>query len=258
MIYFVTGDNREKVQKTSHGIIAVLQKKRPEALLFRVNTDEWNPDTFAGIATGQGLFESKYIVVLDSLFQNEESAEYLEARMKELKDADHAFVFVEYSPKAPAKKLISKHAEKVWDTSDAEKTGGGGYGAKGAGTAGSKKEFNIFAMTDALGERNRARLWSLYQKALLNGSEPEEIHGLLFWQVKSLLAAAQSTSAADAGMKPFVWSKSQGFLRNYSVPELRKISSDMMGLYHLSRIDGAPLEIALEEFVLAMGKSAAK
>lgn len=253
MIYFVTGDSREKVQKTSHGIIAVLQKKRPEALLFRVNADEWNPDTFAGIATGQGLFESKYIVVLDSLFQNEESAEYLEARIKELKDADHAFVFVEYSPKAPTKKLISKHAEKVWDVADIA----GAAGSKNTDLV-PKKEFNVFAITDALGERNQARLWSLYQKALLNGSEPEEIHGLLFWQIKSLLAAAQSKTAADAGMKPFVWGKSQGFLRNYSLPELRKISSDMISLYHLSRIDGAPLEIALEEFVLGVGKSVAK
>ncbi len=229
--------------------MAALQKKRPEALLFRIAVDEWNPDTFAGIATGQGLFESKYIVVLDSLFQNEESAEYLEARMKELKAADHAFIFVEYSPKAPVKKLISKHAEKVWDVAEAV-----GAGVGGANGFGPKKEFNIFAMTDALGERNRARLWTLYQKALLNGSEPEEIHGLLFWQIKSLLAAAQSKTAADAGMKPFVWGKSQGFLKNYSFPELQKISSDMVSLYHLSRIDGAPLEVALEEFVIKIGK----
>lgn len=248
MIYFVTGDNREKVQKTSHGILAVLQKKRPDALLFRMSADEWNPDTFAGIATGQGLFESKYIVVLDSLFQDEESAAYLEERMKELKAADHAFIFVEYSPKAPVKKLISKHAEKVWDVADAA-----GVGAKTAGFA-PKKDFNIFAMTDALGERNRARLWTLYQKALLNGSEPEEIHGLLFWQIKSLLAAAQSKTAADAGMKPFVWGKSQGFLKNYPLADLRKISSDMVNLYHLSRIDGAPFEVSLEEFVIGVGK----
>jgi DNA polymerase III delta subunit len=169
--------------------------------------------------------------------------------MKEFKEADHAFVFVEYSPKAPTKKLITKFAEKVWDTSEAEK-GDGQMGAKKF--VQRKNEFNIFALTDALGERNRARLWTLYQKALMQGSEPEEIHGILFWQVKSLLAAAQSKTAAEAGLKPFVWSKSQGFLRNYSLDELKKISSKMVGLYHLSRIESLDLEDELEEFVLQL------
>lgn len=243
MIYFVTGDERQKVQKTTQGLVAALQKKRPGALVFRISADEWSQNSFDGIAGGQGLFEHKYIIVLDSLFTNEEAAEYIgdTDRMKEFKAAEHAFVFVEYSPKAPTKKLISKYAEKVWDTSEVE---------KGVGVAPAKNGFNIFALTDALGERNRTRLWTLYQKALMNGSEPEEVHGILFWQVKSLLAAAQSKTAADAGLKPFVWSKSQQFLRNYSLSELKKISSEMVGLYHLSRIESLELEDKLEEFVL--------
>ncbi len=253
MIYFVTGDERQKVQKTSHGLVAALQKKRPGALVFRISADEWSQNSFDGIAGGQGLFEHKYIIVLDSLFTNEEAAEYIgdTDRMKEFKAAEHAFVFVEYSPKAPTKKLISKYAEKVWDTSESEKAGGATGAGAGAGKFGAQKEgFNIFALTDALGERNRVRLWTLYQKALMQGSEPEEIHGILFWQVKSLLAAAQSKTAADAGLKPFVWSKSQSFLRNYSVSELKKMSSEMVGLYHLSRIESLELEDKLEEFVI--------
>lgn len=236
MIYFVTGDNREKVQKTSHGLVDALQKKRPGALVFRITGEEWNNDSFAGIAGGQGLFEHKYIVVLESAFENEEAATYIEDRMDELKRADHAFIFVEFAPKAPVKNLIKKFSEKVWETETTKPV--------------PKKEFNIFALTDALGERNRARLWTLYQKALMNGSEPEEIHGIMFWQIKSLLAAAQSKSAAEAGMKPFVWSKSQAFLRNYKLDELKKISSDMVEVYHTARLESGNLEEYLEGFVL--------
>lgn len=236
MIYFVTGAERARVRKTVDDLTGALQKKRPNALLFRMNKDEWNTDTFAGIAGGQGLFEHKYIVVLESLFENEDAAEYLKDQLKELKAADHAFLFVEYSPKAPVKKLLEKNAEKTWDVEAKE--------------AAPKKEFNIFALTDALGDRNRTRLWTLYQKALMNGSEPEEIHGILFWQIKSLLGISQSKTADEAGVKPFVWSKSQGFLRNYSQEELKKISSEMVSLYHLSRIESGNLEDSLEEFVL--------
>jgi hypothetical protein len=86
----------------------------------------------------------------------------------------------------------------------------------------------------------------------MNGSEPEEIHGILFWQVKSLLGISQSRTADEAGVKPFVWSKSQQFLRNYSQEELKKISSEMVSLYHLSRIESGNLEDSLEEFVLSV------
>ncbi len=238
MIYFVTGEERTRVRKTVDDLTAALQKKRPNALLFRMSSAEWNKDNFSGIAGGQGLFEHKYIVVLESLFEDEDAAEYLKDQMKELKAADHAFLFVEYSPKAPVKKLLEKNAEKTWDVEAKE--------------VAPKKEFNIFSMTDALGERNKARLWTLYQKALMNGSEPEEIHGILFWQIKSLLGVAQSKTADEAGVKPFVWSKSQRFLRNYSLPELKNISSEMVSLYHLSRIESGELEDYLEEFLLKL------
>jgi len=236
MIYFVTGDGREKVQKTSHGLVEALQKKRPDAHLFRITGGEWDRRAFEGVAFSQGLFERKYIIVLESLFENEEAAEYIQEILADLRAAEHAFVVVEYSPKAPIKNTIKKFAERVWEIAATEKV--------------FKKEFNIFSLTDALGERNKARLWVLYQKALMNGSEPEEIHGILFWQIKSLLSAARSKDAAEAGLKPFVWGKSQGFLKNYTPDELKKISSTMVGLYHNSRLESVPLEISLEEFIL--------
>ncbi len=237
MIYFVTGKEREGVQKKLHELTAALQKKRPSALLFRMSADEWDSNAFDGIATGQGLFEHKYIVVLDGLFAQEEAAAYLEDKLDELIAADHAFLFVEYSPKAATKKLLEKKAEKTWEVAD-------------AASVGKKEAFNIFSLTDALGERNKARLWVLYQKALMQGSEPEEIHGILFWQIKSMLATAQSKTAEDAGLKPFVWGKAQKFLRNYTHDELKKISSCMVGLYHGARLNGTALEDDLESFLL--------
>lgn len=237
MIYFVTGEEGEKVQKTARGLISALQKKRPNAVLFRLSADEWNQNFFDGITAGQGLFERKHIIVLDSIFQNEEAAEYFKDKLKDLAAAEHAFVFSESAPKAAVKNLLKKFSEKVWEVPDS--------------AAPAKTAFNIFSLADALGERNKNRLWTLYQKALMTGAEPRDIHGILFWQVKSILAAAQSKNAVDAGLKPFVWGKARKFLKNYSLAELKKISNEMVNLYHLSHIESASLETALEEWMLA-------
>jgi hypothetical protein len=241
MIYAITGEDRAGVGKLTDSIVAILQKKRPDAALFRISGDEWSRDIFDSVASGQGLFEHKYIVVLDSIFQNEEAAEYVESRMAEFKKSEHAFIFVEISPKAPIKKLLEKHAEKTWSPAE----------VKGSP---APQKFNIFSLTDALGERDRAKLWVLYQKALASGSEPEEIHGILFWQIKALVGAASSKSAVEAGLKPFVWGKAQSFLKNYSLPELKKISGDMVSLYHNARLESLELRDSLEVFLLSNTK----
>jgi len=54
------------------------------------------------------------------------------------------------------------------------------------------REFNIFALTDALGARQKKDAWILYQKALGAGLSAEEIFFKIVWQVKSMLIAKKT------------------------------------------------------------------
>lgn len=49
------------------------------------------------------------------------------------------------------------------------------------------KEFNIFALADAFGSRDKKRAWVLYQQALLAGVPAERIFFTLVWKVRSML-----------------------------------------------------------------------
>lgn len=97
------------------------------------------------------------------------------------------------------------------------------------------REFNIFALTDAVGARNKKDAWVLYQKALSAGLSAEEIFFKIVWQVKSMLIASRTKSVAETDMKAFPYSKAKSFLKNFQPGELEKLSEDLVIGYHLAR-----------------------
>src|SRR3989344_8188381 len=62
----------------------------------------------------------------------------------------------------------------------------------------ARADFNIFALTDAIGARKKRDAWVLYQKALAAGMAPEEIFFKLVWQAKTMLVAGKTASAIEA------------------------------------------------------------
>ena len=110
----------------------------------------------------------------------------------------------------------------------------------------------MFAMTDALGARNQKRLWTLYQQALRHGVVNEELHGILFWQVKSMLLAALSKDVKESGLNPFVYGKAKNYAKNFTLSELKKISSQLVTMYHQAHRGEVDFDIALEKFFLTI------
>lgn len=236
MIYLVHGNDGKLVREKLGGLLRALAIKKPNAEVFRLNLENWSNEKIDEFVGGQGLFEHKYIVVLDSILGNKETTEILLSKLDELKSSDNVFILVEGDLTAANLTKLSKKAEKVW-IADAKEVA-------------PKKSFNVFAITDALGRRDKKSLWTMYHKALFSGSEPEELHGLLLWQIKTLLIAAQSKNAAESDLKPFVWSKSQGFLKNFSEEELKSASAELVDIYHNARRGMVDFDVALEKFIL--------
>lgn len=238
MIYLVHGNDNNLVRDKLHGLLRALSIKKPNAEVFRITSEDWAKEKIDELMESQGLFERKYIVVLDYLLGNKEAAEVLFSKLAELKSSENVFVIVEGAIDAAKLTKLGKVAEKTWKADSKETT--------------AKKSFNVFSLTDALGRRDKKNLWALYHKAILTGSEPEELHGLLLWQVKNLLIASQSGSAEEAGQKPFVWMKAQGFLKNFTEEDLKKSSASLVDIYHNARRGIVEFDVALEKFILQM------
>ena len=250
MIYFLYGEDFQKSRNKLSELLQILARKKPNASVFKVDDENWSEaqsDEFIG---GQGLFEKKYIVVLDKTFANKEAKEFVLEKLKEMKESDNIFILLEEKIDKASLTKIEKQAEKV-QVFEKKDVPGRKFGLEGQKFF-SLSEFNIFGIPDAFGRREKKDLWILYQKACQRNIATEEIHGLIFWQLKNMMIVNQLKTPASSGLKPFVFQKAVSFSKNYSEEELRAMSSRLVDMYHDSRRGLTDFEVALEEFILTV------
>ncbi len=116
----------------------------------------------------------------------------------------------------------------------------------------ARGEFNIFALTDAIGARKKRDAWVLYQKALASGMAPEEIFWKLVWQSKTMLIAQNTKSVTETEMKPFPYNKAKGFLKNFKPGEIEKFSESLVIGYHQARRGKGEIETLVEKTLLRL------
>jgi DNA polymerase III delta subunit len=244
MIYLLYGRDGDKARKKLHELVESLLKKKPDASHVRMNDETFSEQELESLLGSMGLFSNKAIIELDNIFRNKDSKQIILEKLKEIASSENIFVFLEGELNKTDLTKFEKNAQKVQEFKQTERAH--------FKEVSKEKDFNIFSLTDALGKKDKKQLWVLFQKATMKNISPEEIHGILFWQIKALLLATESQSAKEAGLNPFVFQKSQGFARNFSLPELRAISSKLVELYHQARRGIIEFETGLERFILEM------
>jgi len=235
MLYLIYGTDIQKARAKARSLLDSLIAKKPDSAVLRFNSENINKEDLEEGFKGKGLFSDKYVVFLDSISENKNFEELLLARVKEFAASENIFIILEAGLTKKVLGKFEKHAEKVLEF-NLQKV--------------KEDKFNIFALTDAFGMRDKKKLWVLLQKALREGVRPEEIHGILFWQAKNILLVKSGGSPMSLGLNPFVLKKAQGFAQKFSDEEAYDTSKELISLYHRSRRGEATLDSALEEFVL--------
>ncbi len=235
MLYFLYGTDTHKARKKLHELLTLAQKKRPDAELFKITTENWSEGQFDELLIARGLFESKYTVVLDNLFEKKDIKDYILDRLQALADSEQIFLSLESKVDAGALKKIEAQAKQVQEFAKAES---------------KKQELNIFAITNGLVEKDKKSLWISYVDLLSRGGVAEEIHGVLFWQVKNMILASRADSQKDTGLSPFVYKNALTGARKYESEELLEMSSQLVDMTHRVRSGQGELEVMLEKWIL--------
>ena len=215
--------------------IQVAAAKKKKATVVRFTDSSFLQEEFEKYLGATDLFGEEFVVILDRIFANTEAREIFWKDIFDTVTSTNSFWLFEEKILADDKDVIKKAGGEITEDKTKSVT--------------AKSEFNIFALGDALGARDKKKLWVLYQKALRVGKAAEEINGTLFWAIKSML-----TVKNDGGknLNPYVQSKSKNFLKNYKEGELDAIAFGLVKNYHESRRGGLPLEEKLEQFILSL------
>ncbi len=247
MIYFYYGTDTEFARKKAKVTVDSLLAKKPDATLIKIGEEDLTLGKIMELARGQGLFSSKYIVFLSRTFDNKDNKELILKNIKEFAGSDNIFIFAEGKMDKLSLTKIEKNAEKVQEFIKPEKSL-----TKKQALALKGEKIDFFEFADAFGKRDKRGLWVLFQEVLAEQVPAEEVHGIFFWQVKSMLLAKKCKTADEANMKPFPYQKSKEYSRNYKDGELENISSKLVAMYHEAHRGNVDFFVALEKFILGL------
>jgi len=234
------GSEIEKARTKTRDLTDALRKKKPDALFYRITSQNFEEQPLEFLVAGQGLFESKYIVFYDNVFESKEIKEKIVEALEEIAGSENVFIFLEKELDKKTLEKFEKHATKIQNF----KEGVGRHLLR------KKSLFNPFAISDALLSKDKKRMWTVLLEAKKTGIAPEEIHGIIWWQMKSLKLATTSANDSKSGLTPFVFTKAKAGAKNFNEDEIETLSHELVVMYHEAHRGTVDLWNELEKFVL--------
>lgn len=200
-----------------------------------IEADNFEPGMIAESAGGLSLFSDSTTYIIDTPSADLKFKEEVESHLAALAESTHQFVLIEGALLAADKKVYGKYAERMEEFKRA-----------------SDRQFNVFALADALARKDKKSLWLLLHDAFRAGFSSEEIIGTLWWQLKTLRLAAITSTASEAGMKDFPYNKAKRALSKFKAEEVAEKSRELLAAYHDARLGKLELDLALERWVLTL------
>ena len=225
MIYLLYGKSDERKK-----YIRKISEKNTVILTHVYDYDISEESIHTITNTQKGLFGDIECYVLHNLSRGLD----LESLLPEYSESDNIFIFSEDSITKPITKVFETHIATIKDF--------------GKEILVNNKNFVIFSLADAFGSRDKKQLWLQFQQ-VIKYSSPEEIHGILFWQIKNL--ALIYSSEYNPGMSPFVYKKNVSFAQNFSKDEIKTMARKFIHMFH-NRNRYNTLDIEIEKFILSL------
>lgn len=160
------------------------------------------------------LFGEHSIIVLDNAIK-EGRLDFSVDELRSLKDSETTFILQEEKLLVSDLKKYKKYAT-IEDFSNLI----------------TKKvpKIDVFNIAEAFARWDKIGAWVLYRQAISQGIPPEEISGILFWKIKMMILNGTKIFKLDT---------------------LKKMSSELVAIYHKSHKGEIDFTISLEQFILS-------
>lgn len=185
----------------------------------------------------ESLFGETYVVLLDgiSLFASDVQ-EYLVGQMRTMLESGNTFILVDEKFPKDIKDEAKKQKVAIAEFTKKDKEVG----------------YSVFTFTDLYLSRDKKGAWLALTRLFREGAAPEEVHGALFWAIKSLFLVTDSGLGGDPeslGMKPYTYDKIKRFGK-WKKDEVATTLRRMTSILETTRKSGGDLGMALERLVL--------
>jgi DNA polymerase III delta subunit len=253
-VYLVLGEDTQASREKLNAFVARFLKSGKSTAVFGYNDQDFNEQAFNDLFKGTSLFHDRAVYVLKHNLVSAVIAPYHIGNLEKYASSPDVFIFYEYGDALAAdrRKLVEKIAEEIYGAisaktknppADAVKKS---PAKKGKGVSEEWVRL-LFRICDAFVLRERSNAWILYQEAVAAGVSEKEIFFKIVWAVKSLLIIK---SGGGRSLKGFVAAKYKKAAPLFGGDELKKISSDLLELYHKDRYGLSELGTGMEKMIL--------
>lgn len=237
MLYVFVGPDIARAKKEARAL-----SKKTECVFFGEGNEPFQ--LAPGVFASQGLFSSKVSLVLDRPLETLEGQELVRNYSKKFHESDVAVFIIQpetYSQVLKNLGIKKEEAKEVFPK---------GVEVVEFGEHSTEERLLPFGLSDAFMRGDRKVAWIEFRKLISAGAGIEELHGTLLWAVRSALIAAKTKNAIEAGLKPFVYSKSKRFAEKMGILNVEELSRRLVGVYHDARAGKADMELGIEKLIL--------
>jgi DNA polymerase III delta subunit len=207
MIYVLSGNDTKKKN------IYLKKLCKGEQAVF-LNENEVSKEALFNFAMSTSLFGEAPIVVCENFIKNE-NVKLNAGDLSILKDSPALFIFLEEKILANDLKTYKKYATtEDFNTTETKQN----------------PKINVFGIADSFAKKDKVGTWILYREAISFGVSPEEITGIIFWKIKTMILTGTKIFSSD---------------------ELKTNSSTIVALYHNAHRGESDFTISLEQFILS-------
>jgi len=224
MLHVAVGNDFEKIKNVVDKHVATLSR-----VVF--STDDLVYDVIDSHISSSGLFNEPQSIVLKECLA--EHTDFIIERAEAMSSSSNTFVIIEPKILKKERTQLEKHAKSYSEYKITETKG---------------KDYSLFNLADFLGKKDKKNLWIGFRQAIISGTKLEEVHGILWWQVKTLLLIQNSDT--NPGLHPYVFGKNKKAADNFSSQELNSLAKNLVSIYHKARMGEVDMEIGLERFIL--------
>lgn len=234
MLYVFTGGDSNRRNKAVSKLLLSLESSG--AHIIKRDDTSSRVIEIRELVGSSTLFAEPIALLLSETFTNDEILSFVTKEAGMIAKSENHIIIVERALTADTKKKLEKHATsfEIFEEKKEKKTEGN----------------NAFDLTDALGDRDKKKVWMLYRRAIEDGKDPRELIGLVFWSVKSMIIAELSPSVSDSGLNPFVYKKSKSFAKNFTKDELNNLAKNIVNFYHEAQFGKVEWEEGMEVLLL--------
>lgn len=212
MIYLFAGDDIQNKIKNYEKFVDGIDK---QAEIFSISRNNFDINILETLLGGRGLFAKKNIVFFSNILEYADEREIILDKLESMSVSQNDFIFLEGKLlKGSIDAFKKSRAQINYFELPKEK----------------KEKFNNFLLANAIGDRDKLRLWIYYRQAVDLGVSLEELVGVMFWKIKDMISK-----------------KNFG---KFKLEELQKISFALATVLPRSRKEGRDDEAVLEKFLL--------